>query len=117
MMIANKARGEVALQVGKPPVDLVICCTMEGLAKVSAVVSAPTLSALYQRIVGAEPIAMHAVLETWTVQGEVAAALDAYRLPDLPKIARAAAEAMAHHMEGEDVEPGKSEVEAAGANV
>lgn len=100
MRAPNTARGEVALTVGGE--DLIICATIGGLAQVSAAVKAETLHELYTKIGGGEPNACLAVLGSWTVAGNTAAAVENLKLPDLLKIGQAATAAMASHMDGDD---------------
>lgn len=110
MRAPNEARGEVALTVGGQ--DLIICATIDGLARVSAAIRSDTLHELFTKVGGGEPNACLAVLGSWVVEGDAAAAIKGLKLPDFLKVGNAAKAAMAAHMSDEDDDTGKPGAEA-----
>lgn len=116
MTAPNVARGEVALTLtdaqGKE-INGVICCEMERFASLSAALGTKTLSELYQRVAGAEPLAMYRVVELLTVSENAAELRAAITTPaDFRTIADAALASLDEIFKSQ---PGKSKGEAAKA--
>lgn len=96
----NGARGEVALTIGG--VDLVIAATMKGLAAVSTRLGCNSLQELFLRLSGTEVAATIAAISLLTLKGDAEKAVDVLTLKDFPACAKAFAEALSHHFDGEE---------------
>lgn len=101
----NAARGEVALQIGD--VHLAIAVTFSGLSQVSRMVSAATMAALYDRLLGFEPWVVACALPVFSVadgdeeeaKARAFAALKVLSAADEMAWREAMEVALAHHLE------------------
>lgn len=95
--LVNAARGEVALEIGGASV--VLCVTMDGLARYSQAIAAPSLQECFLRVQQSEPAALLAFVRVCAIDGDSEALIRAMRpaggLDDLMAMARAAQDAMA----------------------
>lgn len=98
MRAPNEARGERALTVGGQ--ELLLCCTLDGLARVSAAIQAQTLHELYTKILGGEPNAVRAAISCFCVEGDSGAAVRNLNLADLLPAGKIAGACISHHMIG-----------------
>ena len=96
-MLANAARGEVALKIGS--IDLVIAAEMGRLAALSAKLGCDSLTDLWTRITSMEINAVIAGIQTLTVQGDVKAAMAELKLKHFKDCQDAFVAALAFQME------------------
>lgn len=96
----NAARGEVAVEINGVPI--VVAVTMEGLARLSAELGCTSLRDLQHRLIGAELLAMFAVLRHFVVNGDGVAAAKAMKLDGALALGGAMATALLHHFSEQD---------------
>lgn len=104
MAAPNEIRGEVDCAIAGQ--SLRLCCTMDGLARLSAALGWPTMPLLLERCRGQEPVAILAAVESLAVDPQIGASVrNALQPRDLPAAAAAVVRALVLAFEAP---PGKS---------
>lgn len=101
----NQMRGEIALRIGS--VDLTIAVTFAGLAKLSRMINADSLDAIYRRLLGFEPWAASCAIKAFVIddggpemaQAKVVRAIEQISTADEEAFRTAISAALTGHLE------------------
>ena len=99
----NAARGERSLTIGGETV--IVCATMDGMARLSAALGFPPLGEMLRRLTGGEINAVRGAIEHLAIRGDGAAAALAATMTDILEATPAITDALLAHI-GDD-KPGK----------
>lgn len=109
-MAANPERGEVELVIGEE--KGVICAEMGRLAALSGSIGTKSLTDLFERAQGVEPLTVYAIIDTMLIDGDLKAMRRAIKNPsDLAKVSAAFLKSLSFFIEGDDGKKGEGETE------
>lgn len=104
----NAARGERSLTIGGEAI--VICASMDGLARLSTELGFPPLAEMLRRLTGGEINAVRSAVEHLAVSGDGVAARAAATVKDLLEATPVITQVLMEHIEGDH--PGNGEAGA-----